>query len=82
MSVYLVKISLLGYGFRIIRNMHPYVHLNEYVCMARTGMCLLSCEIIFRVIYPETKDVVPWQECSPSLCEAWVQAPVLTEIKR
>lgn len=31
MSVYLVKISLLGYCFRIIQNMHPYVHLNECV---------------------------------------------------
>lgn len=75
MSAYSVKISLLGYGFRIIQNMRPYVHLNEYVCMASTGMCLLSCEIIFRVISPETKDVIPWQECSLSLCEAWVQAP-------
>lgn len=47
MSVYLVKISLLGYGFRIIQNMHPYVHLNEYVCTASRGLCLLSLVRLF-----------------------------------
>lgn len=47
MSVYLVKISLLGYGFRIIRNMHPYVRLNEYVCTASRGLSLLSLVRLF-----------------------------------
>lgn len=41
----------------------------------------LSCEIIFRVIDPETKDVIPWQECLPSLCETWVQAQNCQKIK-
>lgn len=47
MSVYLVNISFLGYGFKIIRNMHPYIHLNECVYMASRGMCLLSLVRLF-----------------------------------